>query len=187
VITEKLADHTEIDKDDLYYSDMPELGDGPSDDDYFYPQSDSDDDFDADDYSDEGYEDNDLEDSDIPGNCPSSPAQDVPPPTRQGPTQLPCPGPLEGYEYSRFEPKDEARKLAGHIDSAPMQHDALTALKDLSAHIHPKQKKGAGYVTFFGYVSLFFHLYIIIPRGLSSSVTFIATPLHWWSYQYPFL
>jgi hypothetical protein len=62
-----------------------------------------------------------------------------------GSRALPTPGPLKGYDYTPFEPRDEPRTRPGHLHTSPTQHDASIALKDLQSFVHPKRKTGPGY------------------------------------------
>ena len=60
-------------------------------------------------------------------------------------TVKPTLGPLQGYEYPPFQPKDEPRTLPGHVNGSPTLHHAVTALHELDAIVRPRRNKGAGY------------------------------------------
>ncbi len=140
IIKEPLASHNEIDRDDPFV-DTPKLGSSQeekvsdhTDDelDQNHPDIDSDMDEIQDIYKD-GLDIICREDTLLPGISDSRS------------TGLPPPGPLKGYKYTSFEPKDNLRRLAGHFRTSPTQIEALTALKNLELHIRPKRKTEAGY------------------------------------------
>jgi len=136
IIMEPLANHAEIDKDDIYV-DMPRLEDIIPEPDY---ESDLDDEDDED--------DPDLNGDDF-GNGPDSPVQEetqLPSDQETLPrsTQLPPSGPPKGYEYSKFEPKDH-HKSRRDIFTAPSYSEAVAALTDLGTILRPKRDTGAGY------------------------------------------
>jgi hypothetical protein len=58
---------------------------------------------------------------------------------------LPLPGPLKGYEYTKFEPKPYGHDLPGQIRLNPTQDDTLMALHDLKKLLHPDRNTGRGY------------------------------------------
>jgi hypothetical protein len=57
----------------------------------------------------------------------------------------PIPGPLKGYEYTKFEPKPYNHDLPGQVHLNPTQDTVLNALHDLKKILHPERKTGRGY------------------------------------------
>ena len=125
IIEERVADKVEIDIDDIF-ADMPGL-------ESLDAETDLDMDMDSDSSTDSGTDTDDDE-----GN------KDYHDPEVET-DNTPTPGPLKGYEYTPFIPRDAPRKLVGHMHASPTIQQALAALKDLESKIRPKRQKGPGY------------------------------------------
>lgn len=133
IISEKTEDHAEVDKDDIY-SHLPELLEVSADNGDFYGSDGSDSDSD----SDEDFEE------EIARIHAKYARPDIHEHTIPHATHLPPKGPLKGYDYTPFQPQDQSKEQRD-IFIAPTQADAISALKDLRAHIKPHRQTGRGY------------------------------------------
>jgi hypothetical protein len=128
VITEQFADENEIDCDDFFAS-IPDLQQSLPEPDTSAGPGSSD-------------SDSDVEDIIWDINFDGASSQSA----ERGLSMHPPPsGPLKGYEYTSFEPKNIPRELHGHTRASPTQSEASSAIQDLSLITQPKRKTGRGY------------------------------------------